>query len=966
MQLRLVRSWCLLAAVGTILAMGACGGGEASQVQPGAGGASASSGGTGGCPKGLTDCNGTCVATDLDPANCGKCGNACDKGEICSSGKCAFECGGGTTECGGACIDTNLDPKNCGDCDVGCAPGEVCSAGKCGLQCVGGTTKCGNECVDTELDAKHCGGCGKACAQGEVCSAEKCGLECVGGTTLCGGKCVDLQSHLANCGSCGKICGPGEVCSAGKCGLECVGGTTKCGAKCVDTGLDTAHCGGCDLPCGPGEACSLGQCALFCGGSTTKCGGDCVNVQSDAAHCGGCGKACPPGEVCSGGVCGVACGGGTTKCGNACVNLQTDPANCGGCGVACGQGNSCVAGKCVLQCGGGTTKCGEQCVDLQSDAANCGSCGNACQQNWACVAGKCALQCGGGTTACGDKCVDLQSDPANCGGCAKACQPGEVCVAAKCSLQCGGGTTKCGNLCVNLQTDPKNCGQCDKVCLQDQICTGGKCVLVCGPGLSECNSKCVDLKADDNNCGSCGNVCSPGVHCVGGLCGVLCGNQVCTPGQNRWSMRFGDGDEQHLYHIATDSQRNVLFTGDFQQNLFLGGDILSTSATYYNVFLAKLDPTGKHLWSKGFGDGTSHQYGWRVRTDSKDNVILFGYFRGSIDFGGGALVASTGNWDLFLAKFDSTGKHLWSKQYGDGTYDQVAWGLAIDAADSIIVSGYFRGTLNLGGGNLSAGTLSYDAFVGKLDANGTHKWSKSFGSNSYDQIGGDVDVDKAGNVYLSGYFYDTIAFGGPSHAAATTYYDVFLAKFDTAGTYKWSKDYGDGWHQLVYGMDVDPSGNIALAGIFRGSLDFGAGAMSAPINVYRAYVASIDTNGTAKFSRPAGDSVYNAYARAVAIDSWGNVVATGFHMGTVNWGCGNLAASASYYDAYAVKLDKFGNCKWSVHGGDHTSHKYGYAVAIDSIDVNLLGGAFAGTFSLGGSNLVSQGGYDIYLVQLAP
>ncbi|RMG93399.1 MAG: hypothetical protein D6705_18800 [Deltaproteobacteria bacterium] len=56
----------------------------------------ASTAGTGGgtdCPNQQVWCSngqgsGTCVNLQIDPENCGECGNACDPGESCLGGEC--------------------------------------------------------------------------------------------------------------------------------------------------------------------------------------------------------------------------------------------------------------------------------------------------------------------------------------------------------------------------------------------------------------------------------------------------------------------------------------------------------------------------------------------------------------------------------------------------------------------------------------------------------------------------------------------------------------------------------------------------------------------------------------------------------------------------------------------------------------------------------------------------------------
>ena len=57
----------------------------------------------------------------------------------------------------------------------------------------------------------------------------------------------------------------------------------------------------------------------------------------------------------------------------------------------------------------------------------------------------------------------------------------------------------------------------------------------------------------------------------------------------------------------------------------------------------------KHLWSERFGDG-SGAVGRAVGVDNSGNAIVTGYFPGVVNFGGGAL-ASAGGYDVFVAKF---------------------------------------------------------------------------------------------------------------------------------------------------------------------------------------------------------------------------------------------------------------------------------------------------------------------------
>ena len=101
-----------------------------------------------------SDASGTCVNLSSDRTNCGTCGNVCPAGQGCSNGTCAAPCGGfsgcggsaalnggcpsGTVVCGNCCTDFQVDPNNCGACGNLCALGQSCAAGGCTPQCAGG------------------------------------------------------------------------------------------------------------------------------------------------------------------------------------------------------------------------------------------------------------------------------------------------------------------------------------------------------------------------------------------------------------------------------------------------------------------------------------------------------------------------------------------------------------------------------------------------------------------------------------------------------------------------------------------------------------------------------------------------------------------------------------------------------------------------------------------------------------
>jgi hypothetical protein len=86
--------------------------------------------GAGPCRPGESLCGATCVAKNVDSANCGVCGRACATGTACAGGACIPACDGGVL-CAGRCTNPRADLQNCGDCGRACAAKQTCGNGTC-------------------------------------------------------------------------------------------------------------------------------------------------------------------------------------------------------------------------------------------------------------------------------------------------------------------------------------------------------------------------------------------------------------------------------------------------------------------------------------------------------------------------------------------------------------------------------------------------------------------------------------------------------------------------------------------------------------------------------------------------------------------------------------------------------------------------------------------------------------------
>jgi hypothetical protein len=344
-------------------------------------------------------------------------------------------------------------------------------------------------------------------------------------------------------------------------------------------------------------------------------------------------------------------------------------------------------------------------------------------------------------------------------------------------------------------------------------------------------------------------------------------------------------------------------------------------------------------------------------------VVVAARFAGTASFGGTALV-SNGTADMAVAKYaGSNGAHQWSVRFG-GAYDDAASAIAVDGSGNVYFTGYFRGTVDFGGGMLRVPfDTDLDVFLVKLTSAGAHVWSKNF-TNSGNERGYGIAVDANGNVALAGYFSNTINFGGSDLTSLNAMTDMFVARFTTAGVHSWSRRAGasDG-NEIAYGATMDSAGNVIVTGYATKAVDFGGGTLAA-LGGADAFVAKYSaSSGAHQWSRRLG-SAADEYGYGVAVnDATNDVFVTGSFGGATNFGSTTLTP-AGLLDAFVAKYTSTGSAVWAKQLG-----------GIDSdigrgLDVNAGALAVVGSFSSSGAfegtTLTSAGLTDGFLVRLAP
>ena len=176
-----------------------------------------------------------------------------------------------------------------------------------------------------------------------------------------------------------------------------------------------------------------------------------------------------------------------------------------------------------------------------------------------------------------------------------------------------------------------------------------------------------------------------------------------------------------------------------------------------------------------------------------------------------------------VAKFSSSGARVWGREFilTSCNFGFTMTGLALDASGNVFVSGTHDQNVDMGCGNLpSFGGTDID--VTKFDPNGGCIWSRAFGDAQSDLQGG-VAVDPQGNAVVVVGFQGQLDPGdGLASLTSQGNYDLGILKLGAAtGTALVGKRYGSLTSEYGTSVRVAANGDIHIAGLFNGNVDFG-------------------------------------------------------------------------------------------------------------------------------------------------
>ncbi|SVA93354.1 uncharacterized protein METZ01_LOCUS146208, partial [marine metagenome] len=351
-----------------------------------------------------------------------------------------------------------------------------------------------------------------------------------------------------------------------------------------------------------------------------------------------------------------------------------------------------------------------------------------------------------------------------------------------------------------------------------------------------------------------------------------------------------------------------------------------------------------------------------------------GHFRGTVDMDpdptNTVTVTAATTQPALIVKLDADGNY--ERHSTVASTNASIWGCEVDSAGNVFAVGNFRSSATVGSVTVwtDMGSNNDVAFVAKFAPDGTGEWirapKKKGGNpgNGARSFGYDIDLDAAGNVYITGRFKKTVDLNlDPGtedyhQAPGNTWYNTYLIKLNNDGNTQWSRSWGGSENTYGEAVVVDGSGNVIVGGWSNPiQMDIDPDPVDVVLVGTPGNDDSTQRNAWLSKFTSAGDLVWGHmfgsnstdYIYGLAVDASNNIYATGqtgrkigHNASGGNWQTNpSLSAiqinSFAGGDPYVAKFAPSGDTVWvSVFGGTGGADK-GLGIAVSGSAIYTAG-----------------------------
>lgn len=296
---------------------------------------------------------------------------------------------------------------------------------------------------------------------------------------------------------------------------------------------------------------------------------------------------------------------------------------------------------------------------------------------------------------------------------------------------------------------------------------------------------------------------------------------------------------------------------------------------------------------------------------------------------------------IFLAKYDKERNLKWVKSYdanfvysSSRSYFDFTFNLTPN--EDLIVAISYRDSFKFIDMNtkiVSNGDKDFVIF--KLNNNGELIWKKSYGSKGFDEVYRQLNIEKNGDIIISGKFSDSLFLGQVGDNGEITYStenreDIFITKLDSNGNTLWFNQFKCTELSKVRNVVSDLNGNIIIIGWFRDTMLLSDKTKLVQVKqnskrIYSQFIIKLDSIGNILWKNQIDCQYEDNSLYGICTDSLNNIYTSGYFSGDIalNDGSGLFRiVNCNAYDLLLCKLDKDGKYKWfkQFENGRKNSH----------------------------------------------
>lgn len=376
----------------------------------------------------------------------------------------------------------------------------------------------------------------------------------------------------------------------------------------------------------------------------------------------------------------------------------------------------------------------------------------------------------------------------------------------------------------------------------------------------------------------------------------------------------GDG-VSNIYDIENTTDGGYVVVGTFNGSISLNQDETLTSKGDYDAFVAKYNSEGNLEWSKNYG--TTGKDGFNCISVTNDGYVVGGYEYKKGKYEDGVLV-----------KLSSNGEESWKKYVEGDLNDEIRDLKVLEDGNIVIVGKYCSSTISIAGKDSLSKKGKFNGFIAYMSSNGELLWSKNVvGYKATDSADVTSVTITSKGIVVAVNFFGQIKAGENLSIVSVNDQDLYLIGYDFSGNSIWNKQITAKNSESVEELTTDNEDNIVLVGSFASDLEIDSHKIVCPTTTNsNALMLKFDSNGkyinsSYTFGGNDGDDILTS---AIPMEDGGLILAGWFYSSSIDLdgdGKTEIDSNKGNNEGIIVRLDKDNKVLWyrTINGTSYES-----------------------------------------------